>query len=121
MGLAPGFVTLSFFPASSVESCGARRDPWTRQQDQGFIFSLETFETARLSLGEDTPSFSQCQQEQEARCVLCVVTRLIYALARGPSSRQSPAFHLAGSRATICTNDVMTAFGETVLNRSKVP
>lgn len=75
-----------------------------------------------MSSGEDTSSFSQCQQEQEARRVLRVVTRLICALARGPSRSQSPvACSPSALVQRLATNDEIAAFGGTVLNGSKAP
>lgn len=84
------FGTLSFFPLTQprrVDAAAGSR----------IYFLTKDFWDGETKFSEgDASSFSECQPEQEARSVLCVVTRLIYVLGRRPStsSCQSPSFHL---------------------------
>lgn len=96
--LVSGFITLSFFLLKA----------------QGFVLSAKTSEAAKFS--EDTSSLSQCQQEQEARCVLYAVIHLIYASASqmNRDSCQLPGFHLVSimlSCVMMCSINDTTVFG----------
>lgn len=108
------FYNLVIFPVCSAECFVVRRGVQTRQQVQGFVLSAKTSEAAKFS--EDTSSLSQCQQEQEARCVLYAVIHLIYASVCQMSrdSCQLPGFHLVSimlSCVMMCSINDTIVFG----------